>query len=72
MESPIVKEEKIDIKQGLLKLPSGDRLLPSFKKWKQRYFVFCHIRKGKKDWLKLFYHKSHSSHKEGIMPIGMF
>ena len=71
MESPIVKEEKIDIKQGLLNLPSGDRLLPSFKKWKQRYFVFCQIKKGKNNWLKLFYYKSQSSHKEGNMPKGL-
>ena len=72
MASPIIKEEKIEVKQGMLKIASEDRSIFTLKRWKERYFVFCQIRKGDNYWLKLFYFKSHSSYKEGNMPIGMY
>ena len=70
MDSPL-KEEKIEIKKGLLEKSSGEekRL---FKSWKGRYFVFCQIRRGDTIWLKLYYYRSFSSYKEGSLPKGMF
>ena len=71
MSGPIIKEEKIEIKQGLLKM-HGDRLFDTLKSWKQRYFVFCQIRRGDSGWLRLFYYKNSSFYKEGRMPKGLY
>ena len=70
MSVSIIKEEKIEIKEGLLKIP-GDRLFDPLKSWKQRYFVFCQIRRGGSNWLRLFYYKNSSFYKEGRMPKGL-
>lgn len=66
-----MKEEKIEIKRGVLeKSPGKEKLL--FKKWKQRYFVFCHVRRGTASWLKMYYYRSYASYKEGNVPLGKF
>ena len=68
MAYPIVKEEKIEVKRGLLNF-HRERVL---KPWKKRYFVFCQIRRGDSNWLKLFYYKNSSCYKEEQMPTGMY
>ena len=70
-KSPVIKEEKLEVKRGLLEMPKDSKL--SWRKnWKPRYFVFCEVKKGESRKLPLYFYKSRSAYMADELPEGGF
>eukprot|EP00795_Rhopilema_esculentum_P006414 gene6414-11855_t len=69
-KSPVIKEEKLEVKRGSLEMPKDSKL--SWRKlWKTRYFVFCEVKKGESRKLPLYFYKSRSAYMADELPEGL-